>query len=594
MRPPPPQSALLPELVKTALQHQNDGRFSEAESIYKTILEIKSDSAEIHKNHGNSLLCLERFEEAEHAYRQALALKPDYPEAYNNLGNVLRLDMRLDEAENSFRKALALMPDSAEVHTNFGNVLMDSGRIEEAEQEFRKAIVLKPAYAMAYHNRGNALRILGRLEAAEKCFRLAISLKSDYADAYCGLGNVLHEKGYLEDAAQSFRQAIDLKPDYAEVYSNLGNVLLSLSRYYEAEQAYRQSIKINPGCAEAYNNLGYYLQDKGRMGEAEQTYLQAIAVKPDYATCQYNLSLLYLLQGRFEEGLKLHEKRLDIRNEAVKKLQGQKRWAGEMLYGLSLLVTTEQGVGDNLMMMRFLTFFKQRGVKRLIVYCEPNLKHVFQTLSSVDEVISTDELLFIEQIDYYCSMMSLPYLFQTRLDTIPHCVPYLFAPEKKTKKWRTLLKNVIGFKVGLVWAGNILNKNNFTRSIPLNKFSILRTINGIKLISLQKGEDASQLKYLNWDILDWMDACDDFMDTAALIDQLDLVISVDTSVAHLAGALGKPVWLLNRYESEWRWLLDREDSPWYPSMRIFRQKERGDWDPVIRMITDELTKLTQS
>ncbi len=595
----PPQGASLPYLIKTAIQHQNDGHFLEAESVYKKIITIKSDSAEIYKNLGNTLLCLERFEEAERAYRQALAINPEYPEAYNNLGNVLRLVKRLEEAEIAFLKSLALMPDSADIHSNFGNVLMDFGRIEEAEQEFRKAIVHNPDYVLAYNNRGNALRLLGRLEASEKSYRQAIALKPDYADAFCGLGNVLQEKSCLEDAVNSFRQAIALKPDYSEVYSNLGNVLFCLGRYFEAEQAHRDSIKLKPNNAEAYSNLGFVLQNQGRLEEAEQAYLHAIDIKPDYATAQYNLSLLYLLQGKFEKGLKLHEQRFCIRsgiifdkanNQLMLQLQDYKRWEGEPLNGLSLLVTTEQGAGDNLMMMRYLTLCKQRGLKRLVIYCEHNLKRVFQTITAVDEVVSVNESVSIDRVDFYCSMMSLPYIFQTRLETIPYSVPYLFIPDNLNK--RKILKNVQGTKVGLVWAGNKLNKNNLTRSILLRQFSHLLKIDGVKLISLQKGEDASQLKDLGWDILDGVETCEDLLDTATLINQLDLVISVDTSVAHLAGALGMPVWLLNRYESEWRWLLHREDSPWYPSMRIFRQKERGNWDAVIRLVADELKKIS--
>lgn len=524
-------SASLADASEIALQFYKSGYLHEAAAIYREIIAIQSDVAETHKNYGNVLLNLGCLEDAEHAYRQALILKPDFGEAFNNLGNVLRFENRLDESVDAFRRSLALMPDRVEVYINFANTLMESDNFLEAEQLYRKAIVLNPDYAPAYNGRGNALFALGRYEAAEKNYRYAIKICSDYIEAYSGLGNCCKK----------------------------------LLRFEAAEYAYRQ----------------------------------AIDVRPDDTMAKYNLSMLKLLQGEYEEGLPLYEYRFEGAERDLfadniitiirKQVQGYTLWCGESLEGKTLSVVTEQGSGDSLMMMRYLPLIKQKGCKRLIVYCLPTMKRIFQAMAGVDEVIADDRQM---PCGLYCSLMSLPYLFNTRLDSIPCTIPYLNVPDDMKLKWQIYFRKMNGVKVGLVWAGGKTTKSDKLRSILLCKFASLFEVKGVHLVSLQKGEDATrQLHGLGWNLVDRMDECDDFFDTAALVSELDLVISVDTSVAHLAGALGKPVWLLNRFESEWRWMIGRTDSPWYPSMKIFTQKEFGNWDGVIERVTKELSKL---
>lgn len=350
------ENVSLAEASEVALNLHMTGRYSEAEAIYQKILSLQPDWAEMHKNHGNTLLSLGRLEEAEQAFNQALTL----------------------------------MPDSAEIHINLGKVLMELERFEAAEQIFRKAVLLAPD-ATAYYYRGNALMALERWQVAEK----------------------------------SYRQAIALDPDYFKAYGNLGNVF----------------------------------SKTGRMNEAEQAYLQVLNLMPGDAIAEYNLSFFYLMRGRYEEGFKLYEQRFDggpaklrdILKGHIKKLQGHKRWGGEFLKGKSLLIITEQGAGDSLMMMRYLPLFKQHCLKRLIIHCEPYFTRLFQTMSTVDEVVPMTEPLPIDRIDSYCTMMSLPYLFQTRLDSIPDNCPYLSIPDKMKNKWQTHLKNASGLKVGLVW-----------------------------------------------------------------------------------------------------------------------------------------------
>lgn len=555
----------LNEMTDLALSHHNAGHFSLAAAVYLKVIASGAGTAELYKNYGNTLLSLNRNQEAEKAYLKALEFDSDYVAAYNNFGNLLRLEQRYAESEDAFKKALALLPDSAEIHNNFGLLLMDIGSVEEAEKLFRQAILLKSDYAIAYRNRGSALRADGRLKVAAKCYRQAIEIDPGYVDAYVGLGQTLLYLGDKDEAEKHILHALELYPGFANAYCTLGNIHLA----------------------------------RGLVEEAEAAYLRAITTVPDYASAQFNLSLVKLLKGDLLEGFALYEKRfmtshvISFRGiqDMFRALKDKLRWNGEQVTAKTLLIVTEQGAGDTLMMMRYLPLLKQRGFDRLQVYCQPELVRLFQTIPEVDKVSSKADPLDLNGFDYYCPMMSSPYLFKTGLDNIPATVPYLKIPEAEWSKWRSLLEGLSGLKVGLVWGGSNDNLVDKDRSIPISNFSTLATIRGMHLISLQKGEQAVQLAELGADCIDFMEMCHDYLDTAALIMELDLVISVDTSVAHLAGALGKPVWLLNRFGSEWRWMLDREDSPWYPTMRIFNQKEAGNWAPVIDAVVVELKSL---
>jgi len=551
--------------MNVALQLHAEGCFADAEAVYRDLLLTEQESPELHKNLGNTLLNLGRFYEAEQAYRRAIQLKPDFAAAYNNLGNVLRLGGRLDEAVQAFHTALDYMPENSALLTNFGNVLLDLGKPDEAEKIFRKAVVLDPQNVEAYNNRGNSLLACGRLDVAEKCYRQAIELKSDYAESYCNLGNVLSRKGCLVEAEEAYVKALSINSDSAETYSNLGNL---------------------------------YLQ-RGLLEKAEQAYQKALSLKPDFPDGQFNLSQVKLLQGNFEEGFTLYEQRFRIgsgaRTSSIRSLLGQLQsyplWKGESLNKRSLLVVTEQGAGSNIMMMRYLPLLKQRGLERLTVYSELYFTRLLHEIPEVDDVIAKSEPLPLDEFDYYSTTMSLPYLFRTQLETIPAVVPYIKVPEEIKRQWHDRLHHIRSLKVGLAWAGNKFHTRDTFRSIALSEFSILNNNDDVTLVTLQKGEESIQLKNLGWNFLDLMDQCDDYLDTAGLLNELDLVITVDTSVAHLAGALGKHVWLLNRYESEWRWMLERTDSPWYPSMRIFRQQEMCSWDSVIDSVAKELQNL---
>jgi len=586
----------LHQAVEKAIQHHQAGRFPDAECLYRQVLTVDPEHFDALHLLGVLTHQTGRNGEALELLTRAVRADRTQPFAFNNLGEVCRALGRPDDAERCYRQALALKPDYAEAHNNLGNALLELGRPDDAEQCYRRALALKPDYAGAHGNLGTALLDLGRPEEAEECYRRALALTPDSAEGHNNLGNALLDLGRPDDAEQCYRRALALKPDYAQACTNLGNALLDLGQPEQGLESYRRALVLKPDYAEAYYNLGKALQDAGELQAAEQAYRQATALKGDYAMAYWNLSLLRLLHGDYAEGFRLYEKRFTggdrkvfaKMNACLDQLRGYPRWDGEVLGGLSLLVVAEQGLGDNLMTMRYLPLIGQQRPGRLLVYCEQPLQRVIQCLPGVDEVIAMTESLPFGRFGRYCPMMSLPYVFKTSTASIPRSVPYLRVPDEIKKHWRERLADVPGMKVGLAWAGKPSYRENATRSIPLRQLSPLLALEGVQAVSLQKGEGAREARDVGRNILDWMDECGDLLDTAALVDQLDLVISVDTSVAHLAGALGKPVWLLNRFGSEWRWLLDREDSPWYPGMRIFRQERQGEWDSVIRRLATEL------
>jgi tetratricopeptide (TPR) repeat protein len=542
------------------------------------------------------LQTLGKVHEAEICYRKALTLNPDNAVTHNNLGLVLHSLGKPDEAAACFRKALALSADYALAHNNLGVVLQKLGKPDDAQRCYRKALDLAPDYAEAHNNLGSALRDLGETSEAATCFRKALQLKPDYAEALNNLGSALNDLGEPGEALACYRKALELNPDYAEALSNLGNTLRAQGELDEALACHHRALALEPGNAIAHTNLGATLHDLGKYDEALSCFRKALELEPDIAATHWNLALILLLRGDLAAGFEFYEKRFEgtennglaTANDTLAKLAAKPRWQGEGedLQGKTLLVWTEQGLGDTLMMLRYLPLLKQKGAGKILVSCQDAVTRIMQTLPDVSRVIGNGEPFPLAAFDCHCPMMSLPYLFGTRLENIPNAVPYISVPPDMSKKWSPRLEAIKDLKVGLVWAGSKTQKKDFLRSIPLQRFAPLLAVPGVQFISLQKGEAIRDAA-----LMDWMEECADFLDTAALVQQLDLVISVDTAVAHLTGALGKPVWLLNRYESEWRWLLQREDSPWYPTMRIFRQPALHDWESVIAQVAEELKNI---
>jgi len=581
---------------------RDHGQLDQAISAYRQAITLKSNYPEAHNNLGNALGDQGQLEEAIAAYRQAIALRPNYPEAYSNLGNALRDQGQPDEAIAEYRHAIALKSDYPEAHNNLGNALGDQGQLEEAIAAYHQAIALRPNYPEAHSNLGNALRDQGQLDEAIAEYRHAITLKSDYSEAQNNLGNALRDKGQLNEAIAAFREAIALQPDFSEAHSNLGAALVDRGQLGEAITAYRQAIALKPNYAEAHYNLGNALFDKGQFDEAVIAYRQAIVLGPSCSGAHNNLALTLLLQGDFLRGWEEYEWRWKLKDAmSLQRNFNQPQWDGSSLDGRTLLLHAEQGFGDAIQFIRYLPGVGQAGGK-IVIECQPELQRLFETMAPDFPILARGQTL--PAFDVHCPLLSLPRFFSTDLGNIPQTVPYLHADAAGMAIWSGRLS---GFgssirpsspdlKVGLAWAGHPAHKNDRRRSFKLASLAPLAEVSGMRFISLQKGDAAAEARTppAGIKLVDVAEELKDFADTAALLANLDLVIAVDTAVVHLAGAMGKPVWTLLPFAPDWRWLLERSDSPWYPTMRLFRQPATGDWDSVMAEVREQLQLLVHS
>jgi Tetratricopeptide repeat/Glycosyltransferase family 9 (heptosyltransferase) len=454
-----------------------------------------------------------------------------------------------------------------------------------------------------YRKQGNEFLAAGDVARAEACYRQSVDAAPNSAAAHLALGFVLLQQERLAEADESLERAVSIEPGDADGHYLRGGLARQQGRFDDAIEHFGRALQLNPKLAEAHFNLGAVFRAQGRIDEALQHLSSAIALKQDFREARLVKSLLLLLRGNFAEGLELFESRLGVlggrqMTEWAALLAAhpdKRRWRGEGLHNSKgLLIWTEEGMGDCIMAMRYLPKLANRGAQRVAVLSDPSLARLVRAVPGVNEVMTEVTQLSPESFEHHCPIMSLPFLFGTRADTIPGAVPYLVVPDEMRERWRRRLSGMKGLKVGLVWSGNQGYASDFRRSLAFSRLAPLLQTSGISFVSLQKGEAAGELKQSGEPVFDPMGECQDFLDTAAVAANLDLVISVDTSVAHLAGALGRPVWLLNRFHSDWRWQLGREDSPWYPTMRIFRQPEPGDWESVLRAAAGALASLAGS
>ncbi len=497
---------------------------------------------------------------------------------------------RLAEAEACYRRVLAGQPDHADALHLLGVIAHQVGRHDLAVELIRQAIKRDGRNPVYFSNLGVALKAQGRLDEVVAACRQAIHLKPDYAEAYSNLGYALWDQGRLEEAVAACRQAIRFKPELAEAHCNLGGALEVQGKHDEAVAACHQAIRLNPDYAEAFFNRGNALKELGRLDEALTSYDKALALKPDYAQAHWNRSLLRLLKGDFERGWAESEWRWNNASLGLSKRNfTQPLWLGaESIDGRTMLLHHEQGLGDAIQFCRYAPLLAARGA-RVILEVEEPLKQLMSGLAGVSHCVSKGEAL--PDFDLHCPLLSLPLAFGTRLETIPSTTPYLHAPARG-QDWEARLGPKNRPRIGLVWSGNPRHRDDRKRSIELKALSPLFDV-AATFVSLQKdlraGDEATLAE--RGDIIRLGPSLESFADTAALISQLDLVISVDTSVAHLAGALGRPVWVLLPFVPDWRWLLDRDDSPWYPTARLFRQTGSRDWRGVVERVRAALHQL---
>jgi Flp pilus assembly protein TadD len=450
----------------------------------------------------------------------------------------------------------------------------------------------------AQPNHPDALHLLGVLafqcgqnDQALALLRRAVEVKPNYPQAYNHLGAVLSAMGRSAEAVAALRKAVTQSPGFAEAVFNLANALKANEQLDEAIATYRRVLVLEPRFAVAANELGMALELRGRPKEAITEYRRAIALDPNLAQAHFRLAMQLLLLGEMETGWKEYEWRFKLTGPSGYWQPPDPQWDGSDLTGRSILLHNEQGFGDTFQFIRYATMVARRGGKVLMV-CAPEQLRLLQGMKAISQCFIPGEPL--PKFEVQCPLMSLPFVFGTTLQTIPHDVPYLRAEAADVEKWQSKFNIATGRKkVGLVWAGRPSHPNDAKRSIPFATLAALREVANVTFFSLQKGDAANDARSPGSPLrmMDLTDEMTDFSETAACIENLDLVISVDTSIVHLAGAMGKPVWTLLPYLPEWRWMLDRDNSPWYPTMRLFRQQSPGDWSGVISRVAQTLENL---
>ena len=553
----PSATHLVDAYLQQGLTLHNAGQLDQARVIYQDVLKVDAKNFDALQLSGNLAFQTQNFDAALKLLTEALTIDNTNASVYNNLGNVLKALMRLEEALVSYDKAIELRHD----------------------------------YAQAYSNRGNALKELNRLKEALVSYNTAIKFKPDYAEAYSNRGLVLKELKYLDESLVSFEKAIDLKPGYAEAYSNCGNVLFSINHLEEALSNYDKAIELKPDYAEPHSNRGLVLQSLNRIEEALLSFDKAIQLKQDYAEAFFNKSLALLVMGDFHNGFNGYEwrwKSESIKKNAGERLFTQPLWLGnESIANKTILLWSEQGLGDSIQFCRYAKLVKSLGA-RVLLEVPQTLIDLMDSLEGVDILIGQGATL--PEFEYQCPLMSLPLAFKTEPNSIPSLNPYLKSNAEKRELWGRRLGEKSKPRIGLVWSGSAGHKNDLSRSLRLAQLLEYLPPN-FEYVSLQKEvreEDKSALT--NSTIKNYGEQLIDFTDTAALCDLMDLFISVDTSVAHLAGALGKKTWILLPFSPDWRWLLDRDDSPWYESITLYRQGQDREYGTVLLRVGNDLLK----
>ncbi len=580
--------------IGLALYHLN--KFDASIEIYKVVLHQKPDYAEAYNNLGLALIALGERDLAITNYQKAIQLKGDFVSAHYNLGCIFQSSGQIEDAMSAYQKVLSLKSDYSEAWYRLGYCFQIQGQIEEAINTYQKSIFYNSNFADVYINLGCAYKEKKQLDAAIDSYKNAIQIKPDLVSGYQNLGCAMLEKGYLDDAIQYFEIVTSLDSGNAEAFNNLGTLYSKKDAYDIALKKYTQTVRLDPNHAGAFYNIAKIFQNLKRFDEAIDYYKRAVSLKPDFVDAHVNLAFLLLLKGDFVSGWIEYEwrfQREDWKN-TYPLLCDVPRWDGSPFKGKRLLVQNEQGLGDTIQLIRFLPIVKALG-GTVVFEAEEALLDLLRNFDGIDELVQFQGKVSPKEIDYYIYLFSIPLLFGTKIDTIPKNIPYLQPNHEKQTYWKKRLSGDY-FKVGLVWSGNPLNKDNCFRSCDLEKFAPLSEITGIRLYGLQKGEASYQVRKLppSMEVISLGEELYDFSDTAGVIANLDLVIAVDTAVVHLAGAMGKLVWNLRYDKPYWVWLLEREDTPWYPTMRIFRQEKLNRWEAVIKHVKKELSLLVEA
>jgi tetratricopeptide (TPR) repeat protein len=571
------------------LVYQEQQRSADALACFERALALSPDAPQVGNARGLALKDLGRYAEALDAYEAVLALAPDYFEALSNRGVALRYLGRYQESAATFAHALRLRPDSAEVHNQLGYVLHKMGRDEEALASFERALALRPLDKDTWNNRSLALHALGRHEEAIDACRRALEIDPSLAEGWMNMGVSLYELKRYDEAHACLVRAHELQPANQDVRVNLGNVLLELDRPDEALSNYRDVIDARPGDQDVLMNMGNALRDLHRYDEAMAYYDRALALDGSCADVHWNMALCLLTMGQFERGWSEYEwrRKIPALYDAARRFDAPAWHGSEPLNGKRILVYAEQGLGDTLHMCRYARELARLGA-RVILEVQRPLLGVLSSLEGVETLIGRGDA--VPHHDFHVPMLSLPFAFRTRLESIPAQVPYLRADPLLAARWKEVVGTGSALNIGLAWSGNTAYKNDHRRSMRLAE--LLNGLpEGAQFWSLQKDVGAQDAATMEGNSRLRCFEQNDFAHTAAQIMSMDAVLCVETSIAQLAAALGKPTFVLLAFTADWRWLSGRTDSPWYPNVELFRQDIAADWAPVLQRVSARIGQL---
>jgi len=578
---------------------KEQGKLEESVQAHHKAIEIQPDHAEAHYNLGDTYQKQGKLEESIQAYYKAIEIQPNYTEAYNNLGIALKEQGELELAIQAYHKAIEIQPNYVEVYNNLGIALKGQGELELAIQAYHKAIEIQPNYAEVHYNLGNAYQEQKKLELATQVYHKAIEIQPNYAEAHNNVGNAYQEQGELELAIQAYHKAIEIQPTHIEAHNNIGNTYQEQGKLEESVQAYHKAIEIQPCSAEAYNNLGNAYQEQGELELAIQAYHKAIEIQDDFAEAHNNLGQILLLLGYFRQGWEEYEWRWQCRNFSIGQRNfPQPLWNGSNLQGKSILVWAEQGIGDEIMFANLLDSLKKIS-SHIIVECEIRLVAFFQRSFPETQFVPRENppnsRLLNSNIDYQVPIGSLGQWLrpdedsfkQNRQSYLTTCTD---KSEQIKKRYQSLAADSI--LIGISWKSTgAKQKQTLSKSTTLKDWTSILSQQGCCFINLQYGDIEPELEqfqeetglkiYCDQEI----DALQNLDDFATQVSALDLVVSTSNTTAHIAGALGKRVWTLLPYMPNWRWMLNRNDTLWYPHMRLFRQNTIGDWRDVFQRVT---------
>lgn len=580
-------------LVEKAAQYLAQDKYDEAIAIYEQFIEADPTVISNYGKLGLALLLAGREEEAQACWLSVLleGIENQSAELIELLERegIQRLEGgKYEQAEKIYWQIIELAPNYAIAYKNLGNALLNQGKLEDAIAYYQQGIALAPNDAITYYHLGIIFHQQDKLEEAIDCYQKSLAISPDSATVFNNLGNAWQRKGKLEEAIACYQKSLNLDNNQILTYHNLGSALNVQGRVEEALVSFQQALTLDPNNVESYHNFAIFYQDTRQYKKALACCDRALEIDPNNPEIHWNRALILLKLGDYERGFIEYEWRWQRKQNPPRTLP-KPIWDGSDLAGKTLLLQAEQGMGDIIQFIRYVPLLLEQASK-IIVECHPPLVKLLKTLKGIEKVVAIGEEL--PEFDVYIPILSLPRIFQTNVETIPAQIPYLTPLESVRVQLDKPGK--FDLKVGIVWAGNPEHPSDRRRSCSPTYFRQLLNLPNIAFYSLQKGVKASEISQISssLSLIDLSNQINDFADTAAILAQLDLVITVDTAVAHLAGAIGKAVWVLLCYNSDWRWLIDREDTPWYPTMRLFRQNNPGNWQEVLERVAKTLTEFT--